>query len=71
MLCASRALRALASELGLTLGEQNADIVLLTRDRHFSYDTLQQVIRELIQGATLLDSKVYSPRKQTHYYRRY
>ncbi|ASR91219.1 HAD-IIA family hydrolase [Alcaligenes aquatilis] len=56
MLCASQALRALAMELGLTLVERNADIVLLTRDRHFSYDTLQQVIRELSQGATLLVS---------------
>lgn len=56
LLCASTALHALAVELGMTLVEKDADIVLLTRDRQFSYETLQQLVRELSRGAALMVS---------------
>lgn len=56
LLCASTALHSLATELGMKLVTRDADMVLLTRDRQFSYETLQLLVEELSHGATLMVS---------------
>jgi len=56
MLCGSETLRACAAGLDLALVTRDADIVLLARDRDFSYATLQALARELAAGALLMVS---------------
>lgn len=56
MLCGSETLRACAAGLGLALVSRDADIVLLARDRSFSYAMLQVLARELARGAALMAS---------------
>lgn len=54
LLLASPALRRYASGLGLQLTDDSADIVLVGRDRSFSYQSIQRAAAALHRGASLI-----------------
>jgi len=54
MLLASRVLRAHARKLGLELTEANAEVVILGRDRQFSYARLAAAANAVRKGAQLV-----------------
>jgi HAD superfamily hydrolase (TIGR01450 family) len=54
LLAASEDIRYRAGELGIESVQQDADIVLLCRDRAFTYATLQRIVREMVSGARLV-----------------
>jgi len=54
LLAASDDIHQRAVELGIESVSEHADIVLLCRDKAFSYDKLQRIVRELVSGAQLI-----------------
>ncbi|WP_158626021.1 HAD-IIA family hydrolase [Arsenicitalea aurantiaca] len=54
LLLGSPALRAHARQIGLELVEDHADVVLVTRDRRFTYQRLAQAARAVASGARLV-----------------
>ena len=53
-MAASRSLRSYAETLGLHLTDIRPDVVLIGRDRQFSYDTLSSTANAVLSGAKLI-----------------
>lgn len=47
-------MRGTARKLGLTLTQENADVVVLLRDRRFTYRRLERAVNSLAKGAHLI-----------------
>jgi len=54
MLLCSPSLQALAADRGLTVTDESPDIVVLGRDRHFTYERLHRAANAVRSGATLV-----------------